>query len=82
MGAVEWKGKRDDQHASIATIATEFDYVKTFGLKLLIIDFVRVFLILVLFAGIILRIVINLIKLIKSLKPLNIHLYSYRNKNT
>lgn len=35
MGGVEWAGKRDDQRASIATVATEFDYVQTMGVELL-----------------------------------------------
>lgn len=36
MGGVEWPGKRPDQRASIATVATSFDYAKTMG-----IDFVE-----------------------------------------
>jgi putative ABC transport system permease protein len=34
MGGVEWPGKREDQRASIATVATGYDYTKTMGIKL------------------------------------------------
>ena len=35
MGGVEWQGRRPDQRASIATVATEYDYAKTMGIKIL-----------------------------------------------
>ena len=35
MGGVEWQGKRPDQRASIATVATEYDYAKTMGIEIL-----------------------------------------------
>lgn len=35
MGGIEWSGKREDQRASIATIATSNDYVETLGLNIL-----------------------------------------------
>jgi putative ABC transport system permease protein len=35
MGGVEWPGKREDQRASIATVATGYDYTKTMGIKLI-----------------------------------------------
>ncbi|MGC4021070.1 MAG: ABC transporter permease [Cyclobacteriaceae bacterium] len=33
MGDIKWEGKRDDQRASFATIATAYDYSKTIGIK-------------------------------------------------
>jgi putative ABC transport system permease protein len=33
MGGVTWPGKREDQRASMATIATGYDYTKTMGMK-------------------------------------------------
>jgi putative ABC transport system permease protein len=35
MGGVAWQGKREDQRASIATVATGLDYTKTMGIKIL-----------------------------------------------
>jgi putative ABC transport system permease protein len=35
MGGIEWPGKREDQRASIATVATGYDYTKTMGIKIL-----------------------------------------------
>jgi putative ABC transport system permease protein len=35
MGGVEWRGKRPDQRASIATVATDYDYAKTMGIEIL-----------------------------------------------
>jgi ABC-type antimicrobial peptide transport system permease subunit len=32
---VEWAGKRDDQRSSFAVIATDYDYTKTLGVKML-----------------------------------------------
>lgn len=34
MGDIKWHGKNDDQRPSIATEATEYDFVKTLGTKL------------------------------------------------
>lgn len=35
MGGVSWPGKREDQRAAIATIATGVDYTQTMGIKIL-----------------------------------------------
>ncbi|HEY5824906.1 MAG TPA: ABC transporter permease [Cyclobacteriaceae bacterium] len=35
MGAVTWQGKREDQRASMATVATSLDYTKTMGIKII-----------------------------------------------
>lgn len=35
MGGVTWQGKRDDQRAGIATVATGHDYAKTMGIQVL-----------------------------------------------
>jgi putative ABC transport system permease protein len=35
MGGVEWSGKQEDQRASIATVATGYDYAKTMGIKII-----------------------------------------------
>ncbi len=34
MGGVSWPGKREDQRAGIATVATSLDYTKTMGIKI------------------------------------------------
>ncbi len=34
MGDLDWKGKRENQRASFATIATSYDYAKTMGIKI------------------------------------------------
>jgi putative ABC transport system permease protein len=34
MGDVTWQGKREDQRAAMATVATGFDYTKTLGMQL------------------------------------------------
>lgn len=35
MGNVNWPGKTENQRAAMATVATEYDYTKTMGIKLL-----------------------------------------------
>lgn len=35
MGGVEWQGKRPDQRAAIATVATSHDYAKTMGISII-----------------------------------------------
>ena len=35
MGGVSWQGKRDDQRAAIATVATGYDYAETMGINIL-----------------------------------------------
>lgn len=35
MGGVTWQGKREDQRAAIATVATGYDYAKTMGIEIL-----------------------------------------------
>ncbi len=34
MGDLDWKGKRENQRASFATVATSYDYAKTMGIKI------------------------------------------------
>jgi ABC-type antimicrobial peptide transport system permease subunit len=34
MGDVSWQGKRDDQRPSVATEATDYDFIKTIGVKI------------------------------------------------
>jgi ABC-type antimicrobial peptide transport system permease subunit len=34
MGDINWEGKRPEQRAAFATIATEYDYVQTMGMKI------------------------------------------------